>query len=560
MPHNRAQWVTHTIDGGWATDFGNTVYASPQDGELRIPWLSKAENIKFTTSGAIEKYPGAYRIYDNPITSPVAPNGFTESSNITSVYEYSRAVGSIFTAKSLVAVCGGILYDLSTLVPAQVGGIDRRASTPVHMKTFADLLIIGTGGSPSSWDGTTLQSLAGSPPTFLVSESHAGRHWVAGDDTNPSRLYYSVAGNPEDWVGVGSGSIDIDPGDGDSILGLLSWKKELWVFKGGSRGSIHRITGTSTADFSRTIFITGLPLAGPHAIFPVGDDFAFWTSRGTCHSLTTTANYGDYVQTYVNYPILSWCRNPANITGGVTSSVFWQASTDQSQNITYTILNNSRVPRTTKSLLLMMDWRFVTSDNPYPRFSTLPLLNAQSVCQSAAAFDQNQKTPTFGTNEGFIYSELTEAAKNYGIRASSLTDYSYYESSISTPTLTYGPQVYQKTIQGIGVDLEISQSESGFYNQGNLVTRVGGRKAPTHTTTFTYSGFTPLGTFMLNVDQLAVPQDSSSYDESVGLESNALTYQFTIPKDVLQFGIGQNVVLKHFHALLGPSAESLENV
>jgi hypothetical protein len=66
-----------------------------------------------------------------------------------------------------------------------------------------------------------------------------------GRATNPSRLYYSANVDPEDWVGVGSGSIDIDINDGDMITGIASYQDNLFVFKGPNKGSIHRITGSS---------------------------------------------------------------------------------------------------------------------------------------------------------------------------------------------------------------------------------------------------------------------------------------------------------------------------
>ena len=50
-------------------------------------------------------------------------------------------------------------------------------------------------------DGSTAQNLAGTPPRFSFSISHRGRQWAAGNYSAPSRLYYSVADNPEDWAG-----------------------------------------------------------------------------------------------------------------------------------------------------------------------------------------------------------------------------------------------------------------------------------------------------------------------------------------------------------------------
>ena len=75
--------------------------------------------------------------------------------------------------------------------------------------------------------------------------------------------------------------LDIDPGDGDRITGLVSHKNELWVFKGPHKGSIHRITGTSNSDWARTTFIEGVGAVWQNSIFRFGDDIGFLWSDGS---------------------------------------------------------------------------------------------------------------------------------------------------------------------------------------------------------------------------------------------------------------------------------------
>src|SRR6185295_15861211 len=172
--------------------------------------------------------------------------------------------------------------------------------------TFDDLLIIAsdaTADVPKSWDQTTFQSLAGTPPNFSMSVNHKNRQWGAGDLTNPSRLSYSDNLDPESWVGATSGSIDIDPSDGDAIVGIASFKNELIVFKGPYKGSIHRITGSSPSDFARTVFIRGITAAYQNAIFTLPNDLGFMSPRGTVHSLVSTQTFGDYEQSTLSFPI-----------------------------------------------------------------------------------------------------------------------------------------------------------------------------------------------------------------------------------------------------------------
>ncbi len=555
MPHNQTQLITHVVDGGWATDFGKNVYVSPQEGELRIPWLAQCENVKFYSDGSFGKYPGLYNFYDTPIKSPPSGGGFIELSYVRNIFNYTRMGSSLTGTSNSVAIVGSYLYDISNppVSISRIGDVAPAGTNTFHLTTFNDLLIIGGGTNPKSWDQTTFQTLAGTPPVFGFSTHHAGRHWAAGNASAPSRLYYSAVGNPEDWVGAGSGSIDIDPGDGDAITALLSWKKELWVFKGPYRLSIHRITGTTTSDFTRTIFITGISAANSNAIFPVGDDFGFWSPRGSCHSLTATDAYGDYSQSYLNYPILSWCRNPNNITAGVNSNS-WQAVTDRSQNITYCILNNHVAFNPQNTVVLLFDWKFRNESNPYPRIVKLTLEYISAVGMLPGRFNTATLMPTFGTWGGLIKQELEETVPYY---TNNGTGFSY---RLQSPALTYGPSYYTKTIHGLGVDFVDNQAGVIKTIQGNLELSVGGRQFPTQTLTFNNDGFVGLGTFVLGTDQLGDLGDSTQFSENIAGESTAFIYTLVDNSSVSQSLYSVDTRVNHFSALITPSGSSMETL
>lgn len=557
MPHNSSQWVNHTIDGGWATDYGTTHYASPQNGSLSIPWLKTCENVHFYPDGSFGKYPGLAPLIGAPINAPVSSTGFVESSFVRVVFDFVRMGTSLTGSRIKMAIVGSYLYRYTNLVPIQVGDVESGSSGLHTVSTFNDLLIIGGPQAPKSWDQTTFQSLAGTPPVFYFSTPHAGRHWAAGVASAPSRLYYSAVGNPEDWVGAGSGSIDIDPGDGDGIVGLLSWKRELWVFKGPNRLSIHRITGSTPSDFARVPFVYGISASGPTAIFPMGDDFAFWSPRGSCHSLQTTSNYGDYTQAYLNFPILSWCRNPSNVINGVNSNA-WQVVTDPSQNISYAVLNNhpdNVGSATQRPFVLMMDWRFRTETNPYPRFIKLTLHDfTTAVGLTSGRFDSTQLFPTFGDLRGMIIQERPPAPDHTVYADENTIPFSHY---VETPSLTYGPSVYRKTIAAVSVDV-VSNFSANNNTTGTLKFSYGGRQAPATTIEFTHAGGAGLGTFVLGDDQLGGGNDIPNFTEAVSGEAPAFTYTLAELGNGNDAG-GFDVRVKHFGVLLTPSSESLEN-
>jgi hypothetical protein len=458
-----------------------------------------------------------------------------------------------------VAVVGSWLYNISSNLEAvKIGDIESSSLTAINLSTFNDLLIIGTEDGPKSWDQTTFQILAGTPPAFTFSAPHAGRHWAAGVSTLPSRLYYSAVGNPEDWVGAGSGSIDIDPGDGDAIQAILSWKRELWVFKGPYRLSIHRITGTSPSDFSRVPFIHGISAAGQHSIFPVGDDFAFWSPRGSCHSLTSTANYGDYLQSYVNFPILSWCRNLNNIFSGELSKS-WQVVTDLSQNVSYCVLNNNYATVNSpavfaqKPTVIIMDWKFKSDENPYPRFIKLTLdTTTTAVGLLPSITNPAQLLPTFGKSTGNIVQEYDMASPFY-----LNGDTTVFPYKVETPSLTYGPSSYTKTIAAVSVDIVSNANVRSEF--GTLDFSYGGREAPGLTLNFSNKDGVGLGTFVLGVDQLGEGTNIPNHVEAVTGESRAFSYTMIEDGALSVSGIGTTVQVKQFGVLVTPNGESLEN-
>ena len=314
--------VHHIFDGGWATDFGQTVVgAAPDDaGQIKIPWLLKAEDVLFELNGGPHKTPGAAKINSSALESGAAIKG---------IYDYwIQGTSGSPSQKRVVFVNDEIYADnadgsFSSLKSGlKVGAV-------ANMSQFDDILILANDSSddvPMSWDGTTFQNLAGTPPNFAFSVKHKNFHFAAGVDSAPSTLYYSATLNPEDWVGAGSGNIAIDPDDGDRITGIISFRNELWVFKGPYKGSIHRITGTSGDDWARTTFIEGVGAVWQNSISPVRDDIAFMWSDGSVRTLKSTEQFGDYTMASLSVPIQGWLE--ANLTWSRLRHAYLQVGPD----------------------------------------------------------------------------------------------------------------------------------------------------------------------------------------------------------------------------------------
>ena len=75
---------------------------------------------------------------------------------------------------------------------------------------------------PADWTGTN-------QPTFGI--LHEGRLWGGGNGNDPHRLYYSDTGNHENMTGGVSGSISIYPGEGEKLVGAISYRGAIVAFK-----------------------------------------------------------------------------------------------------------------------------------------------------------------------------------------------------------------------------------------------------------------------------------------------------------------------------------------
>jgi len=392
MPSPTTQTIRHVFNGGWATDFGQHAEVTVSDqGLVQVPFLLECLNNTFELNGGTHKIGGTTRAHSNAVAS---------GGTVTGLFDFWRHSGGSAVRK-LVIHAGANCYaaDLGSEFSSIGSGLSSGA-VPSY-ETFDDFLIIGsTGDVPKSYDQTTFQNLAGSPPNFAFSETHKNRLWAAGVATAPSKLYYSALLDPEDWTGSGSGAIDIDPNDGDAITALASHKDNLWVFKGPNKGSIHRIVGSAPTggdSFGRVTFVRGMGAAAHNTMFRFKDDLGFMWSDGSIHSLNATAAYGDFNESALSRPINNWIREHIN---GNRLKNMW-AMHDSVRG--YVLFAISIDTSSTNNHHLMMDYRF----DP-PRWSHW---NAYTSGCVASVIDVGVPSPFGGSNDGYVR-RLQRSAKS----------------------------------------------------------------------------------------------------------------------------------------------------
>ena len=525
--------VRHQFGGGWATDFGPAVDVSPnEEGKVIIPFLTEAENVLFELDGGPHKVGGTTRVNSSALES---------GANVMGVYDYWKQ--GVSGAPSRRRIChvgakvladnddGNFATELST--GFEIGKIPSYA-------TFDDILIYSSDSTtdvPRSWDQSTAQNLAGSPPNFAFSAEHRNRLWAAGDALKPSRLYYSANVDPEDWIGAGSGSIDISPDDGDIITGIVSHKNELWVFKGPNKGSIHRITGSAPTGgdgFARTTFVKGIGAAWHNTIFHFSNDIGFVSQFGSVHSLAATANFGDFSEAALSRPINIEIRERLNYN----KLREIQAATDQLRGVVYITaawdgsLNNNNV--------LAMDYR---SAPDLIRWSRIPAYEFASI--STFVDTNGVRRVLGGDNAGFV--------RRLNIVDRSLDTVTAITAKVTTPHLNYGLPILEKTLEQGSVGIQPKGSFDFTFGwvrddnaQQTLVLSQGGGDvlAPATSNVFT------LGTSLLSGARFF---DVFHEFGEEGGNFRSVAYEF------LQSGLNQDFELHSFTVSVTPSGDSTEN-
>ena len=529
---SKAQTFRHLFGGGWATDFGPSANVSPSaSGDVVLPFLVDAENVFFELDGGPRKIGGTTKLNSSAIASGAEIMGLADywkmNSNGTGTQRRVAHAGTVIVADN----ADGTFSNIRT---------GREEDAVPSYCTFDDQLIIGstsTTDNPQAYDGTTCADLGGSPPRFSFACAHKNRVWAAGVASLPSRLYYSALLAEDDWTGATSGSIDIDPSDGDRITAIVSHKNDLWVFKGPYYGSIHRITGsapTGADSFARVPFIRGIGAVWQNSIFRFRDDIGFMWSDGTIHSLNATASYGDFNEVSLSRPIHNYLRENVNFA---YLQRCWAATNVQRSIVLITM---PVAANTFCNQILAMD--FSKGDI---RWSQWPAYNANCVAAVIDAADNSRPKLYIGGRDGYV--------RRTDVSARSIDAATSIAAKVTTPYTNYGSVFQMKALAGAGIgiapkgtsNLTFSWQCDTNVQQSATVTQSGGNILGGGAGSFTLDD-TTLG--LLGGSQFAY-----RFVEETAGEYRSIQFQVT------QNGLNEDMELHSISTLNELNALSMEN-
>lgn len=107
--------------------------------------------------------------------------------------------------------------------------------TPINFNNL-QIWFGGAPDAPFKYSGTgTAAVLGGSPPSAYTAFAANNRVFAMNTTANPSRIFWPVLGDPEDWTGAGSGNADVAKSDGEGLqCGIVTGPDTAILFKNSS--------------------------------------------------------------------------------------------------------------------------------------------------------------------------------------------------------------------------------------------------------------------------------------------------------------------------------------
>lgn len=265
--------------------------------KVRVGHLLVAENISFE-SGNIEKEGGSSKYNDTAISgTPTIQGGWdwhpTGSSTQRMVILASDGKLYKDTGDGSFGVTLKSGLTVSNVVPVFVEGGKEAAANDRKLLIFTGsnvVQVLDADGSttgdisspPSDWSGSN-------QPTFGL--LHENRMWGGGNANDPHRMYYSTTTDHENISG--GGTVAVYPGEGEKIVGAISFKGLLIIWKFPRGMYIIDTSSVTVSQWSVDKHSTSIGGISPLGHVAIDNDVIFMDHGGSLHRLSAIDEFGN---------------------------------------------------------------------------------------------------------------------------------------------------------------------------------------------------------------------------------------------------------------------------
>ena len=277
----------------------------------------------------------------------------------------------------------------------------------------------------------------------------------------------------------------------------------------------------------------GLGAAWQNAIFNFGNDLGFVSQYGTIHSLSSTANYGDFLSASLSVGFNSWLVQHLNYN----RLRYISCATDPIAGLVYFTMSIDT--SSTNNICLVMDYRQAPN---IIRWSKVPAYDMASL--NLFVDSSGLRRVLGGGNDGFV--------RRLNIADRSIDNTTALSFQVKTPHMNYGQPITTKTISIASVGI----NPKGNFNATFGWTRDNNAQ---QTYVFTQGGGDVLGNatanqFTLDTSTLSGAQYVDRFMElQEGGDARSFQYEVT------QSGLNEDIEMHSISVALTPSGISTED-
>ena len=231
-------------------------------------------------------------------------------------------------------------------------------------------------------------------PTFGV--LHANRVWAGGNANDPHRIYYSTTDDHADFAG--GGTLAIHPGEGERLVGGISVRGMLLLFKYPSGIYVIDTSGSLPISWVVRPLTRAVGTLNQHTILQIENDVLYLDRVGNIHSLSATNEFGDINTSNIGSfsDIPAFMRQNVNLSALLRSQALWYQGKRQAW------FALPATGSTEPNFRLILGFDDPTPQGvPAPRF----FMSRRDICPSLWMRPDSSDVPkpVFGDDVGFVW-------------------------------------------------------------------------------------------------------------------------------------------------------------